>query len=390
MENVLNTYESAIGYLRSYYETYSKGDLNFGLSLCKRISRECIKIAGEEKLIGIDFGNALLACCFRYAGVTNIMLTKDIGIKLLNDFTQQVNYPEEQVEYIRELINRHSRREIPNGKIERIVWDALGYRLALEDFFKHLHYLHDEMNRIHENSYDELSILLKIRDKFSGEYYYTDYAKKNYSARLIKNKNKVNKRIQHLTENLPDTKNSGTMMTDRETEDLFKIAFRNYVKLVDVADSKAALLIQVNSILISVVIAFVISRIEKYPMLIVPSFLILAVAFITILLSILASRPQRNSYIHDRSSKSYQTFFFGSFDLVGSEFRDADFDSYSLELANLLKSGRENVFNEIFKEVFNVRKVLSRKFTFLSYAYIVFIGGLAASIIAFFIATNYY
>ncbi|RYE38132.1 MAG: hypothetical protein EOP48_27550 [Sphingobacteriales bacterium] len=123
-------------------------------------------------------------------------------------------------------------------------------------------------------------------------------------------------------------------------------------------------------------------------MLIVPSFLILGVSFLTILLSILASRPQRNSYIQDKASKSYQTFFFGSFDLIGSEFRDADFDSYSVELANFLKSGKDNVYNEIYKEVFNVRKVLSKKFTFLSYAYIVFIGGLAVSIIAFFIATH--
>lgn len=390
MENVLSIYESAIGYLGSYYETYSTGDRNFGLSLCKRVSRECNKIAIDEKLMGFDLGNALLASCFRYAGVTNLLLTEDIQIKLLNDFTRQVNYPEEQVEHIRELINRHSKRESPADKIEKVVWDAISYRLADDDFFKRLRYFQEEMNRLHDNSYDELSILLKIRDEFSEEHYYTDYAKKNYSASLIKNKNKINKRIQHFTENGPATKKTEAMMTDRETEDLFKIAFRNYVKLVDVADSKAALLIQVNSILISVVIGFVISRAEKYPMLIIPSFLILAVAFVTILLSILASRPQRNSYIHDRSSKSYQTFFFGSFDLVGSKFRDADFDSYSLELANLLKSGRENVFNEIFKEVFNVRKVLSRKFTFLSYAYIVFIGGLAVSIITFFIATNYY
>jgi len=177
-------------------------------------------------------------------------------------------------------------------------------------------------------------------------------------------------------------------MTDRETEDLFKIAFRNYVKLVDVADSKAGLLIHVNSILISVVIGFVISRTEKYPMLIIPSFLTLAVSFVTILLSILASRPQRNAYIQNRASKSYQTFFFGSFDMAGSEFKDADYDSYSVELANFLKSGKDNVYNEIYKEVFNVRKVLSKKFTFLSYAYIVFLGGLALSIVSFFIAIN--
>jgi len=38
---------------------------------------------------------------------------------------------------------------------------------------------------------------------------------------------------------------------------------------------------------------------------------------------------------------------------------------------------------ELFKEAFNVRKVLSKKFNYLSLAYWVFILGLLASIIAF-------
>lgn len=95
-------------------------------------------------------------------------------------------------------------------------------------------------------------------------------------------------------------------------------------------------------------------------MLIVPIFLILGVAFVTILLSILTSRPQRNSYSQNKDSQSYQTFFFGSFDLVGSEFRDADFNTYSAQLDSLLKGGKQQVYNEIYKEVFNVRKVLNK------------------------------
>jgi hypothetical protein len=55
-------------------------------------------------------------------------------------------------------------------------------------------------------------------------------------------------------------------------------------------------------------------------------------------------------------------------------------------LDSFLKGGKDQVYAEIYKEVFNVRKVLSKKFTFLSYAYMVFLSGLAISIIAFFIA----
>jgi hypothetical protein len=200
----------------------------------------------------------------------------------------------------------------------------------------------------------------------------------------------LEKRIVKLqqaeSKSLKENTKPAANFSNKETEDLFKIAFRNYVNLVSVADSKAGLLINVNSTIISVVIAFVVSRTEKYPFLTLPSFMLLAVAFITILLSILASRPQKNFFIQDKSSKSYQTFFFGSFDLMGNEFSKATWDNYSVELDELLKGGKENVYEEMYKETFNVRKVLGRKFTLLSYAYLVFIIGLFVSIIAFFIS----
>lgn len=53
---------------------------------------------------------------------------------------------------------------------------------------------------------------------------------------------KLLKRIQRLSSGNGAGKTTALVMSDRETEDLFKIAFRNYVKLVDVADSKAGYL----------------------------------------------------------------------------------------------------------------------------------------------------
>lgn len=387
-KNVIKIYESALGYLGSYYESFSELNFSYGLSICRRLAEECLKIAKDEQLGGYELGNALLASLFRFAGVTNIMVREDTPFRLLADFAMQAGYPDEQVSIVRGMIDRHVRGEAPVNLIEEVVWDALDYRLGMDDMFMHIQYLKEEMNRLNTEHFDELVILEKVRDEFSGEHCFTDYAKRHYAEEMARNQNKVLKRIQRLSATSATGKHGAAVMSDKETEDMFKIAFRNYVKLVDVADSKAGLLIHVNSIIISVVIGFTMSRTEKYPMLIVPIFLILGVAFVTILLSILASRPQRNSYSQNKDSQSYQTFFFGSFDLVGSEFRDADFNTYSAQLDSLLKGGKQQVYNEIYKEVFNVRKVLNKKFTYLSYAYMVFIGGLAVSIIAFFIATR--
>lgn len=55
---------------------------------------------------------------------------------------------------------------------------------------------------------------------------------KNYLKRI--------KRIQRIEENERKTKTSASVnLSSKETDDLFKIVFRNYVHLISIADSKA-------------------------------------------------------------------------------------------------------------------------------------------------------
>ena len=177
-------------------------------------------------------------------------------------------------------------------------------------------------------------------------------------------------------------------LTNKETEDLFKLAFRNYNHLISVADSKASLLIRVNSLLISVMIAFVLGKIEKEYFILWPTVVLLTVCLATILLSILASKPRRNSLMEDRTSKTFQRFFFGSFDMIDPTLPDVQWDEYFQGMSELFCQSRDSVYLEIYKESFNVRKVLFKKFNYLSWAYWVFIFGLLISVISFVLAIS--
>jgi hypothetical protein len=172
----------------------------------------------------------------------------------------------------------------------------------------------------------------------------------------------------------------------KETDDLFKMAFRNYNHLVSVADSKASLLIRINALIISVMIAFVLGKIEKVYFILWPTLVLLSVCLATILLSILASKPRRNSLMEDRKSKTYQRFFFGSFDMLDPTIPAVKWDEYFQQTSDLFCHSRESVYFEIYKESFNVRKVLFKKFNYLSWAYWVFIFGLLISVISFVLA----
>jgi hypothetical protein len=391
MESSVKYHEAALSYLDNYYHSFADESFYFGYPFINGLIEEGTKIAKAENLRGMEYENALMAVCFRFAGVTDILTEDETRFKLLHDFAKQINYPLADLELVENVIRKNINFSNPVTAVERVVWDTIAYRFAIDDLIIHVSFLKEEINRINDASYSELEILTKLKGQFLRSLFVTSYAKEKFKEKRDKNFSRLDKRIQKLSQSekkpAKDSAKQSASFSDKETEDLFKIAFRNYVHLVSVADSKAGLLINVNSIIISVVIAFVVSRSEKYPILIIPAFILLSVAFTTILLSILASRPQRSNFIQDKSSKSYQTFFFGSFDLVGNEFSKADWNTYSVELDGLLKGGRELIYDEMYKEAFNVRKVLGKKFTYLSFAYLVFIIGLFISIVSFFITS---
>ena len=176
---------------------------------------------------------------------------------------------------------------------------------------------------------------------------------------------------------------------DKESEDLFKIAFRNYLNLIAIADRKAGLLIQVNSITASVIIGFTLKKIEEMHLLIIPAAGVLIVAGITILYSILASKPLGKSFLKDVQYEK-EPFFFGSFDKMDPDFMHAELSTYTQTMTELFQGDKQLVFDELIKESFLVRKVLSKKFSYLDVAYKVFFIGLALIIVTFLIVMIIY
>jgi hypothetical protein len=130
-------------------------------------------------------------------------------------------------------------------------------------------------------------------------------------------------------------------------------------------------------------IAFVLGKIEKSIFILWPTIILLVVCLLTILMAILASRPQSNSFLKDQKQHSVQCFFFGSFDMVDPAFLQIKWEEYYQQLSGLFRNDKETVYLEVYKESFNVRKVLSRKFNYLAIAYWVFLFGLLVSVISF-------
>ena len=176
--------------------------------------------------------------------------------------------------------------------------------------------------------------------------------------------------------------NTDKQLGFKEMEEHFKSAFRNYVDLISAADHKAALMIQVNSIIVSVIIAFSFGHTDTLSLFLIPTVILLLVALTTIYFALRASKPL-DKIQKDIGLDNNETFFFGSFDRVDNCFIKMKWQDYKKNLLDFVNGNRAGIMNLIIEETFIARKVLALKFRYISLAYKVFRYGLIVTIISF-------
>ena len=173
---------------------------------------------------------------------------------------------------------------------------------------------------------------------------------------------------------------------DRPTkgiETLFRVTSTNSQQLSNQADAKANILITVNSIIISVLLGTIIKGMESNSNLIIPSLMLLVVCLITIVFSILSTRPHVPKGIYTQreiNAKKANLLFFGNFYRMS-------FDVYAEDMLQLMDD-RDFLYRSLIRDVFSQGRVLGKKYKLLKIAYDVFMFGLIVSVIAFVIAST--
>lgn len=165
---------------------------------------------------------------------------------------------------------------------------------------------------------------------------------------------------------------------DRGIETMFRITSTNNQRLSDMADNKSNILITVNSIILSVVIALLLRKLDSNAHLIFPTAILLFTSLTTMVIAILATRPSvpNGKYTdEDLKGKKVNLLFFGNFYKMNLE-------SYSSGM-KLIMEERDYLYNTLIKDVYSQGVVLGRKFKLLRLAYNVFMYGLIVSVFAF-------
>jgi predicted metal-dependent HD superfamily phosphohydrolase len=171
----------------------------------------------------------------------------------------------------------------------------------------------------------------------------------------------------------------------RGIDTVFRITSNNNQRLSSQADSKAHILIQVNSIIISVLLSLLLRKIEDHTNLAIPAIILLTVNLVTIIFSILATRPHipPGKFTQaDLEEKKVNLLFFGNFYLMSLE-------EYAGGMLQLMED-RDFLYGSLIRDVYYQGIALGKKYRWLRLSYNVFMYGLIASVISFLIAALAY
>jgi len=280
----------------------------------------------------------------------------------------------------------------PTDPLEEIIRDADASHFGKDYFEEASEFLRQELlaNGVEYSTpqWREENIRMFIED----HRYYTPYALKNWQpnkesnlADLIqaKNKQKKKRKKEELKAKLKARyKNESP---ERGIQTFYRTALRNHIKLSDIADTKANILLSVNAIIISLILANLFTRLDSNTYLIWPTVVFVLSSAVTMILAVIATRPNvtRGKFTkEDVANKRVNLTFFGNFHRM-------ELSEYQWAINELLKD-RDYVYASLTKDLYFLGKVLDRKYRILRVTYTIFVIGTILSILAFGIALYIY
>ena len=311
------------------------------------------------------------------------------SVKIATKFLEEQHVSKEKIESINRCIMDTKFLDVPHSELGKIIRDADSSHFGKDYFTEASEFLRKELEvqgirTFTANEWlDENISVLSIKHQF-----YTDYALKNWQAKkeenlasLIKKKKKKKSKLKKERDKARLKAQYKDESPERAIQSFYRTALRNHIKLSDIADTKANILLSVNAIIISLVLANLISKLDTNPYLTYPTAIFTLVGVISMIMSIIATRPNITSGTftkEDVANKKVNLTFFGNFHKMELQ----EFEWAIGEMVN----DKEYIYTSMTKDLYFLGKVLDRKYRILRATYTVFMIGIVISVIAFAIA----
>ncbi len=206
--------------------------------------------------------------------------------------------------------------------------------------------------------------------------------------------NSCEQKLMDLPEDIPENleKKAKALARGRGKDTLFRVTIRNQADLIAIADNKANMIISVNTIIVSLIIAGLGSGMSfgplnllQFPQIIVPLTILLIGCTSSAIFSIFAAKPRflksKVANYSDGSDEEWRSIlFFGNY-------RHLSLPEYMEKIHDLL-STNDGIYRNLIIDMYFNGQVLHRKYRLLSFSYTSFLIGLVLCVIIYLILSQ--
>ncbi|WP_149274623.1 Pycsar system effector family protein [Pareuzebyella sediminis] len=316
---------------------------------------------------------------------------EETSCEIATEFLESQNVKPEMINKVCNLILATQRGYTPKSLEEEIIRDADSSHLSQTSYADTSEMLRQELSLLGIKNFSQKEWRQANIKMFQTEHrFYTDFAKQNWQKgkdknlkKLVKNlkKQKKTRRKEELKVRLKDKS------PERGIQTMYRVSMRNHLKLSDIADTKANILLSVNAIIISLLLTNLIPKLDNptNDYLIYPTGIFVLFSIASMVMSVLATRPnitEGEFSKEDVEKKKVNLLFFGNFHKM-------KLNDYEWAMQELIKD-QTYVYNTLSKDLYFLGVVLNKKYKLLRWTYTIFMIGIILSTIAFFVALKFY
>lgn len=337
-----------------------------------------------------DTMRLMVAAWFHDTGYTKQQLGHEsISASIAEEFLQQKNINQAEIEWVKQYILSTKYPQQPSGLFEQIICDADMFHLSSGNLQALSEKLREEWKESKKQTYSDKE-WYELNLKFLSDHtYHTSWCRQKLQDGILKNITLFKGKTEEsgnaaATQKAPDKKEKkkqDKLNPGRGVETLFRTASGNHMRLSAMADNKAHILLSINSVIISVILAVMAKNLSTHTNLIIPTTLLLLTCLTSLVFAVLTTKPKLSNGVFTEeqiNNREVNLLFFGNFYKMQLE-------TYEWSIKEIMND-REYLYGSMTKDIYFQGKVLAAKYKYLNTGYKLFMYGIIASIAAFLIA----
>jgi predicted metal-dependent HD superfamily phosphohydrolase len=387
-------HETAL-FIKEYYQKEFSSDFSFhNYARGVNIVRNCNTIGAQMNLDKEELEVLHLASWFLETGYAKDYYNyQKASVTIADKYCRETGVDDDIIRVIEETILSTRYPQQPVTIMARVLCDAALYHLAEKNLPQNIENLSRERREVLKEAYSDKDGLVEIINTMNDHFYFTSAARELFEKKKQKQKKLLQKKLDDLRGSPAEHTNneqqlqtneknvdpvSEDMKLERGVETFFRITERRNMELSNLAHDKAGLLISINSIVISIVLSVLITKLEENKFLLFPTLLLVITCTSTIILAVISTKPRfikANAKKNNTEPNEANIMFFGDFSKLSlTDYKKAMKETYK---------NKTELYDSLSRDIYYHGITLVWKFRYINFAYNIFMYGFIITILAF-------